>query len=72
MRIRIHEELPYITVTLTYRGQQITLDNVILDTDLQERFSQSITLLLLVSCQNLMIPSIVLPVLEDQSSSLQN
>ena len=32
MRIRIQEGLPYVTVTLTYQGQQRTLDKVILDT----------------------------------------
>jgi hypothetical protein len=32
MKIRVQEGLPYVTVSLTYRGQQITLEKVILDT----------------------------------------
>jgi hypothetical protein len=32
MKIRLQEGLPYITATLTYRGQQLALDKVILDT----------------------------------------
>lgn len=32
MNIRIREGLPYITVSLTYRGKQIILNNVFLDT----------------------------------------
>jgi hypothetical protein len=32
MKIRLQEELPYIEVSLTYRRQQITLENVLLDT----------------------------------------
>jgi hypothetical protein len=32
MKIRLEEGLPYTTVSLTYRGQQVTLDNVLIDT----------------------------------------
>ncbi len=32
MKIRVKGGLPYISATLTYRGQQITLKNVLLDT----------------------------------------
>jgi len=32
MKIRIREGLPYVTISLTYRGQQITLENILLDT----------------------------------------
>jgi hypothetical protein len=32
MEIRVQDGLPYITASLSYRGQQITLDKVLLDT----------------------------------------
>jgi hypothetical protein len=32
MRIQVREGLPYVTVTLQYRGQQLALTNVLLDT----------------------------------------
>jgi hypothetical protein len=32
MRIQVRDGLPYVTVTLLYRGQQIDLANVLLDT----------------------------------------
>lgn len=32
MKIRIHDGLPYVTATLTYRGQQVVLGQVLLDT----------------------------------------
>jgi predicted aspartyl protease len=32
VKIRIEKGLPYVTVALSYRGQQTTLDRVILDT----------------------------------------
>jgi hypothetical protein len=32
MRIQVREGLPYVTVTLQYRGQQLDLTNVLLDT----------------------------------------
>jgi hypothetical protein len=32
MKIRVQEGLPYVTASLTYQGQQITLEKVILDT----------------------------------------
>lgn len=32
MEIRIQEGLPYITISLMYRGRQMTLDNILLDT----------------------------------------
>ena len=32
MKIRIQDGLPYVTATLTYRGQQLVLDKVVLDT----------------------------------------
>ena len=32
MKIRLQDGLPYVTVSLTYRGQQIILKNVLLDT----------------------------------------
>jgi len=31
MNIRIQEGLPYVTVALTYRGKQLTLEHVLLD-----------------------------------------
>lgn len=35
VKIRLHEGLPYITVSLTYRGQQLTLKKVILDFEIE-------------------------------------
>lgn len=32
MKIRIQDGLPYVTVSLTYHGQEITLQNILLDT----------------------------------------
>ncbi|OQY36270.1 MAG: hypothetical protein B6243_03640 [Anaerolineaceae bacterium 4572_5.2] len=32
MKIRIESGLPFVTISLNYRGQQITLDKVLLDT----------------------------------------
>ena len=32
MRIQVRDGLPYVTVTLQYRGQQMDLANVLLDT----------------------------------------
>ncbi len=32
MKIRLHEDLLYVTAWLTYQGQQVKLENVILDT----------------------------------------
>ena len=32
MRIQVRDGLPYVTVTLQYRGQQLDLANVLLDT----------------------------------------
>lgn len=32
MRVRLSDGLPYVEVSLTYRGQQITFENVLLDT----------------------------------------
>jgi len=32
MRIRLQDGLPYVTATLTYRGQQMSFRNVLLDT----------------------------------------
>ena len=32
MKIRLQDSLPYITVSLTYRGQQLSFKNVLLDT----------------------------------------
>lgn len=32
MKIRLVDDLPYVGVVLTYRGQQIRLDNVLVDT----------------------------------------
>lgn len=32
MKIKLVEGLPYITVTLTYQGQSLSLENVLLDT----------------------------------------
>jgi predicted aspartyl protease len=32
MKIRLQDGLPYVTVTLDHRGQQLLLDNVLLDT----------------------------------------
>ncbi len=32
MKIRLQDGLPYASASLTYRGQQITLENVLLDT----------------------------------------
>jgi hypothetical protein len=32
MRIQVRDGLPYVTVTLLYRGQQLDLANVLLDT----------------------------------------
>jgi len=32
MRIRLQDDLPYVTASLTYRGQQMSFRNVLLDT----------------------------------------
>ncbi len=32
MKIRLEDGLPYVTVLLTYRGQSLTLENVLIDT----------------------------------------
>lgn len=32
MKILLRDGLPYITVTLVYRGQQVELENILLDT----------------------------------------
>jgi len=32
MKIRLQDGLPYISVALTYRNQELTLDNILLDT----------------------------------------
>ncbi len=32
MKVHLQEGLPYVEVSLTYRGQQITFENVLLDT----------------------------------------
>jgi hypothetical protein len=32
MKIRVQDGLPYVTASLSYRGQQITLERVLLDT----------------------------------------
>ena len=32
MKIRLQDGLPFVTITLGYRGQQLLLDNVLLDT----------------------------------------